>query len=109
VSRRFISLVIVVVLLGVAVGAEVELGRIPKEDPLGRELLYLPSPEMLKIMSLGNPGLVADILYLWSIQYYSMFRPNERFLYLGTVYNLITDLDPLYLILSILMPTGSGP
>ncbi len=95
-SRRFISLVIVVVLLGVAVGAEVELGRIPKEDPLGRELLYLPSPEMLKIMSLGNPGLVADILYLWSIQYYSMFRPNERFLYLGTVYNLITDLDPLY-------------
>jgi len=96
VSRRFISLVIVVVLLGVAVGAEVELGRIPKEDPLGRELLYLPSPEMLKIMSLGNPGLVADILYLWSIQYYSMFRPNERFLYLGTVYNLITDLDPLY-------------
>jgi hypothetical protein len=88
--------VILVVLLGVAVGAEVELGRIPKEDPLGRELLYLPSPEMLKIMSLGNPGLAADILYLWSIQYYSMFRPNERFLYLGTVYNLITDLDPLY-------------
>ena len=95
-SQRFISLVILVVLLGVAVGAEVELGRIPKEDPLGRELLYLPSPEMLKIMSLGNPGLAADILYLWSIQYYSMFRPNERFLYLGTIYNLITDLDPLY-------------
>ena len=96
-SRRFIPLVIIVVLLGVAVGAEVEIGRIPREDPLGRELLYLPSPEMLKIMSLGNPGLVADILYLWSIQYYSMFRPNERFLYLETIYNLITDLDPLYL------------
>jgi hypothetical protein len=88
--------VIIVVLLGVAVGAEVEIGRIPREDPLGRELLYLPSPEMLKIMSLGNTGLVADILYLWSIQYYSMFRPNERFLYLETIYNLITDLDPLY-------------
>ena len=96
-SRRFISLVIIVALLGVAVGAEVELGRIPREDPLGRELLYLPSPEMLKIMSLGHPGLMADILYLWSIQYYSGFKPDERFLYLETIYNLITDLDPLYI------------
>ena len=51
---------------------------------------------MLKIMSLGNPGLVADVLYLWSIQYYSFYQPHERFLYLETVYNLITDLDPLY-------------
>jgi len=96
VIRKFIPLVIIVVLLGIAVGSEVELGRIPKEDPLGRELLYLPSPEMLKIMSLGNSGLAADVLYLWSIQYYSMFRPHERFLYLETTYNLITDLDPLY-------------
>ena len=95
-ARTLVSLVIIGVLLGVAVGAEVELGRIPREDPLGRELLYLPSPEMLKIMSLGNPGLAADILYLWSIQYYSGFKPDERFLYLETIYNLITDLDPLY-------------
>jgi hypothetical protein len=51
---------------------------------------------MLKIMSLGNSGLVADVLYLWSIQYYSFYQPHERFLYLETVYNLITDLDPLY-------------
>ncbi|MFV2074197.1 MAG: hypothetical protein ACC742_16335 [Thermoanaerobaculales bacterium] len=72
------------------------MSRIPREDPLGRELLYLPSPEMLKLVSLGNPGLVADILYLWSIQYYSQFRPEERFLYLETIYDLITDLDPLY-------------
>ncbi len=96
-NRRIVSLVVIAALLGIAVGSEVELGRIPREDPLGRELLYLPSPEMLKIMSLGNSGLVADILYLWSIQYYSMFKPDERFLYLETVYNLITDLDPLYL------------
>ena len=95
-NRRIVSFVVIAALLGIAVGSEVELGRIPREDPLGRELLYLPSPEMLKIMSLGNPGLVADILYLWSIQYYSMFRPHERFLYLETIYNLITDLDPLY-------------
>lgn len=95
-KRTFGSLAIIAILLGAAVLAEVRLGKITREDPLGRELLYLPSPEMLKIMSLGNPGLVADVLYLWSIQYYSFYRPHERFLYLETVYNLITDLDPLY-------------
>jgi hypothetical protein len=95
-KRTLGALAIIAVLLSVAVLAEVRLGEIPRPDPLGRELLYLPSPEMLKIISLGHPSLVADVLYLWSIQYYSLFEPHERFLYLETIYNLITDLDPLY-------------
>lgn len=95
-KRNLISLVIIAALLAVAVTSEVRMADISREDPLGRKLLYLPSPEMLKLMSLGNPGLAADILYLWAIQYYSLFQPHERFLYLETVVNLITDLDPLY-------------
>jgi len=96
VKRPIISLAIIASLLTVAVTSEVRLAKIPREDPLGRQLLYLPSPEMLKLLSLGNPGLAADVLYLWSIQYYSLFQPHERFLYLETISNLITDLDPLY-------------
>ncbi len=75
---------------------EKALQRVERPDPLGRKLLYLPSAEMLGLTSLGNQGLVADVLYLWSIQYYSKYQPHERFLYLETVYDLITDLDPLY-------------
>ncbi len=95
-KQRLLSIAIVVALLAVAVTAENRLGHIPREDPMGKDLLYLPSPEMLKILSVGNPNLMADIFYLWSIQYYSGFQPSERFLYLDTVYNLITDLDPRY-------------
>ena len=94
--RKLISIIFIVGLLAVAVTAEVRLGRIPVENPLGKDLLYLPSPEMVKILSVGNSGLAADILYMWSIQYYSGFQPNETFLYLDTVYNLITDLDPRF-------------
>jgi hypothetical protein len=94
--RTLVSAGIIIGLLTVAVTAEYRLGRVPREDPLGRDLLYLPSPEMLEIVSVGNQNLVADILYLWSIQYYSQFQPDERFLYLETVYNLITDLDPRF-------------
>lgn len=95
-TRRVFAVVTILGLLAVAVTAEHRLGLLHREDPLGKDLLYLPSPEMLKILSVGNPNLVADVLYLWSIQYYSGFRPSERFLYLETVYNLITDLDPRY-------------
>ena len=95
-SRRLVSLVMVAVLLtGVVVCARV-LQQMTRSDPLGRELLYLPTSQMLHLISLGNPELVADLLYLWSIQYYARFEPHERFLYLETVYDLITDLDPLY-------------
>ncbi len=94
--RTAAALLAVVVLLAGTVVAERALQRVERQDPLGRELLYLPSPEMLRLASLGNPGLVADFFYLWSIQYYSKYQPHERFLYLDTVYDLITDLDPLY-------------
>jgi hypothetical protein len=39
---------------------------------------------------------MADLLYLWSIQYYSGFRIDERFPYLEATFDEITDLDPLY-------------
>jgi len=76
--------------------ASVALQSIPEADPLGKRLLYLPTPEILKIASLGNEGLAADLLYIWAIQYYSEFVPTEKFLYLETVFDMITDLDPRY-------------
>jgi hypothetical protein len=96
VRRNLVSLAVVVALVAATVLCGVRLERIPRETLAGRDLLYLPSPEMLKLVSLGHPEIVADALYLWSIQYYSQFQPHERFLYLETVYNLITDLDPRY-------------
>jgi hypothetical protein len=86
----------VALLLAIVVLSEINLRSIERTDPLGRRLLYLPSHEMLDLVSLGNEGLMADLLFLWSIQYYSSYRPDETFLYLETVYDLITDLDPLY-------------
>ena len=95
-KRRLVSGVTALLLLATTVAFDMQMQAVPRSDPLGRELLYLPTAEMLHLTSLGNASLVADLLYLWSIQYYSQFQPHERFLYLETVYNLITDLDPLY-------------
>lgn len=87
---------VIAVLLATAVLCEVVLHSVPESNPLGKRVLYLPSESMLRMASLGNDGLVADLLYMWAIQYYSQFDFREKFLYLDTVFNLITDLDPLY-------------
>jgi tetratricopeptide (TPR) repeat protein len=96
VRRAAVPLLAVVLLLVGSIVAEKAMQGVEREDPLGRKLLYLPSAQMLRLASLGNAALVADAIYLWSIQYYAQYRPHDRFLYLEPVYDLITDLDPLY-------------
>ncbi len=89
-------LLAVAVLLAGAVAVEMRQAAVERQDPLGRELLFLPTREALDLASLGNEQLTADILYMWAIQYYSVYGSGERFLYLDVMFNLITDLDPLY-------------
>ena len=95
-TRKALTVAVVLTLLSTVVVCGYALQRIPEADPLGKQLLYLPTPEMLRMTSLGNQNVMADLIYIWSIQYYSEFEFREKFLYLETVFNLITDLDPRY-------------
>lgn len=94
--RKLILLLVIAGLLAAGSGVLYMYENVPREDPLGKRLLYLPTPDFLKIFSMGNQNLVADFYYLWSIQYYAQFPPNTQFLYLDQVFDLITELDPLY-------------
>lgn len=61
-------------------------------------LLYLPSGKYLKVATLGFDGLAADVLYLWSIQYYGNYQIADRYRFLETIYGeVISELDPRYL------------
>ena len=53
-KRSLVSLAVIGVLLAGAVLCAVKLEQVPRADPLGRSLLYLPSPEILKVISVGN-------------------------------------------------------
>src|SRR3989454_5242845 len=75
-------------------------GRIEGERRGGsvHPLLYLPSGKYLRVMALGFDGLLADVLYLWSIQYYGNYDIRDRYDYLERIYDqVITELDPHYL------------
>jgi tetratricopeptide (TPR) repeat protein len=69
-----------------------------KRDTTIHPLLYLPSGKYLKVASLGFDGLLADMLYLWSIQYYGNYDIQDRYTNLERIYDqVITELDPHYL------------
>jgi hypothetical protein len=56
----------------------------------------LPTGKALQILSFGYQNLTADLLLIWSIQFYSTYYLTNRFDYLERVYNTISDITPQY-------------
>ena len=71
---------------------EADEGSVP-----GDRLLYLPSGRLLQILDLGHSELLADLIYLWSIQFYGNYPGGVRYDYLVQIYDrVITELDPRF-------------
>jgi len=63
-----------------------------------KALLYVPNGKYLKAISLGHAPLVADIMYLWAIQYYADYSQEDRARYVEHVFgDVIAELDPNYI------------
>src|SRR5262249_40901320 len=60
------------------------------------EILYLPSGKVLKRLSLGYSGLLANIYWTRAVQYFGgkFGKPSSRFDLLSPLLDITTDLDP---------------
>ena len=56
----------------------------------------LPPGNTLKILSFGFRNLMADVLFIWSIQFYSTYNLTNSYQYIEHVFNTITDINPQY-------------
>lgn len=56
----------------------------------------LPTGKTLKVLSFGYHNLAADLLFIWSIQFYSAYHITNRFDFIERVYDTITDITPRY-------------
>ncbi|OGD19937.1 MAG: hypothetical protein A2Y69_09355 [Candidatus Aminicenantes bacterium RBG_13_59_9] len=70
---------------------DIARARIP-----GSSLRFLPSGRYLNAVSLGYSSLLADIIYIWAIQYYSDPAITDRFSRLDHIFGVISELDPKY-------------
>lgn len=58
--------------------------------------VILPPGKTLRILSFGFQNLAADVLFIWSIQFYSSYYLANRYDYIEHIYNTITDITPGY-------------
>jgi tetratricopeptide (TPR) repeat protein len=66
------------------------------EDATPKDLLYLPNGKYLRAVSFGQAPVVADLVYLWAIQYYSDYQRADRYRYVEHVFgSVITEINPL--------------
>lgn len=95
--RRLAVVAVFLATVGAAGWAETRLHGLSAQGEAGDHLLYLPSGKYLKALAPGYNEVLADLIYLWSIQYYGEYDAAERYEYLDHIYrNVITELDPRY-------------
>ncbi|MEE9217920.1 MAG: hypothetical protein V3U98_02535 [Acidobacteriota bacterium] len=97
IGARLVVSCLLVALLGTGAWAQAILERWQSGREIGGQLMYLPNGRYLKVASLGYAPLLADLIYLWSIQYYGAYDREVRYDIVEHVYvNVIGELDPLY-------------
>jgi hypothetical protein len=97
-TRRGLTVILSVIAicsLGGAMATAVALDRM-RGDGLKEEELYLPSGRVLKKLSLGYSGLLADIYWTRAVQYFGELHHEKamRFRLLYPLLEITTELDP---------------
>ncbi len=77
-------------------GLQLHIDGLRASLPAGYEVLYLPTGKHIQLLSFGYQQLIADIIYLWSIQYTGDTEQPDRFARVEHMYTVIGDLDPNY-------------
>lgn len=79
------------------IALKIKTDSIVRQKIPGSSIIYIPSGKFLKPASFGYSALMADVIYLWSIQYYSTPTIDDRFDHLDHIFNIISELDPAYI------------
>src|SRR5512137_1151764 len=85
-------LISVLALAGVA-GLKLEIDRLPHGKVPGSSIIYIPSGKYLKAASFGFSSLLADILFVWTIQYYGNPTIPNKFDYFTHIFSILAELD----------------
>ncbi|HIE64819.1 MAG: hypothetical protein ABGX83_07535 [Nitrospira sp.] len=92
------SLLIVFVVITLFFGQAQLQKKLAQFKPVEQEsLLYLPSGKYLKLLVLGYDQVLADLLWIKTIDYFGdHYVTDKEYPWLHHILNLIIDLDPLF-------------
>lgn len=94
--RTLAGVLLLALLLAGSVSLHQDLVALNHTYPTEFRSYYIPSSEYLKVVSLGQRNFWADLVFIWSIQYFDRYGDSVRDTYLFHTYQVITDLDPRF-------------
>jgi len=94
--KKAVRILIFVITVGLIMGLQHTINGISRYRVPGSSIIYIPSGKHLKLASFGYSALMADLIYLWAIQYFSNQNIWDRFENLEHVFSIISELDPQY-------------
>jgi len=86
-------LALLLALLAVA-GLKHEIDAIPRTAVPGSSLIYVPSGKFLKAATFGYSSFLADVLFVWAIQYYGNPAIKDKFASFEHIFSILAELDP---------------
>ncbi len=95
-KKRFL-IILLVLSCSLFMGLKTITDKIPRSKVPGASIIYIPSGKYLKIATFGYSSFLADLVYIWAIQYYSDYTIAERYDNLDHIFSVIAELDPRYL------------
>jgi tetratricopeptide (TPR) repeat protein len=95
--KKTAILLFLLVSLVLFAGLKLRTDTVARYQVPGSSIIYIPSGKSLKYVTFGYHSLMADLVYLWAIQYFSDQTIWERFDYLDHIFSIIAELDPQYL------------
>ena len=78
-------------------GLKLQINKIAREKIPGSSIIYIPSGKYLKFATFGYSSFIADLIYIWAIQYYSNYSIPDRYDNLDHIFSIIAELDHRYL------------
>jgi hypothetical protein len=95
--KKSILNILLILSCSLFLGLKIIVDKIPRPLVPGASIIYIPSGKFLKHATFGYSSLVADLIYIWAIQYYSDYTIAERYDNLDHIFSIIAELDPRYL------------
>lgn len=82
---------------GIFMGLKLQINKMTREKIPGSSIIYIPSGKYLKFATFGYSSFIADLIYIWAIQYYSNYSIPDRYDNLDHIFSIIAELDHRYL------------
>jgi tetratricopeptide (TPR) repeat protein len=96
--KKNVSLILILCLSCLLfMGLKLEIDKVSRKKIPGSSIIYIPSGKYLKMVTFGFSSVMADLVYIWAIQYFGNTAIPDKLDHFVHIFSIISELDPRYI------------